>query len=188
MREDSYPRTDRDRGGEMAVSSAELERRMAEFKSVARRTGVKLTHQRLEIFREVASRTDHPAVDAIFRAVQARIPTVSLDTVYRTLWVLEELGVLSSLGPRHGAVRFDANLRRHHHYVCTRCGLTRDFESPAFDALESPSSVTSFGQVVATRVELRGVCRTCSRKTEERRAARGKKTASRGKRRDGLRT
>ncbi|HTP29447.1 MAG TPA: transcriptional repressor, partial [Anaeromyxobacteraceae bacterium] len=54
-------------------------------------------------------------------------------------WVLEDLGLLSTLGPRPGAVRFDANLRRHHHYVCTRCGLTRDFESSAFDALKSPS-------------------------------------------------
>ena len=166
----------------MAVPRAEIERRMAEFKSVARRSGVKLTHQRLEIFREVASRIDHPAVEAVFRAVQARIPTVSLDTVYRTLWLLEDLGLLSSLEPRHGGVRFDANVRRHHHYVCVRCGLTRDFESPAFDALPTPSNVTSFGKVVAARVELSGVCRTCSRNTEERPAARGKKTASRRKR------
>jgi Fur family peroxide stress response transcriptional regulator len=124
-------------------------------------------------------------VDAVFRAVQARIPTVSLDTVYRTLWVLEELGLLSTLGPRHGAVRFDANLRRHHHYVCTRCGLTRDFESSAFDALKTPSSVTSFGQVVATRVELRGVCRTCSGKMAERPARTRRKTAPRRTRRAG---
>jgi Fur family peroxide stress response transcriptional regulator len=158
---------------------------MAEFESVARRSGVKLTHQRLEIFREVASRIDHPAVEAIFRAVQARIPTVSLDTVYRTLWLLEDLGLLSSLEPRHGGVRFDANLQRHHHYVCVRCGLTRDFESPAFDALRAPSSVTSFGEVVATRVELRGVCRTCSRNSQQRPAATGKKTSSRRKQRHG---
>jgi Fur family peroxide stress response transcriptional regulator len=162
----------------MAVNRAEVERRIAQLKTIARSRGVKLTHQRLEIFREVASRTDHPAVDAVFRAVQARIPTVSLDTVYRTLWVLEELGLLSTLGPRQGAVRFDANLRRHHHYVCTRCGLTRDFESPAFDALETPSSVTSFGEVVATRVELRGVCRTCSKKAIEGPAGTRRKTTA----------
>jgi Fur family peroxide stress response transcriptional regulator len=162
----------------MVANRTEVERRMAQLKTLARSRGVKLTHQRLEIFREVASRTDHPAVDAVFRAVQARIPTVSLDTVYRTLWVLEELGLLSTLGPRHGAVRFDANLRRHHHYVCTRCGLTRDFESPAFDALETPSSVTSFGEVVATRVELRGVCRQCS-ESVERPARTRRKTAGR---------
>ncbi len=148
----------------MGVDRREVDRRLLRFKDVARRAGVKLTHQRLEIFREVASSVEHPAVEAVFRAVQARIPTVSLDTVYRTLWMLEDLGLVMTLGPRHGAVRFDANLRPHHHFVCIRCGLTRDFEDPSFDALRVPGTVKHYGAVVGTRVELRGVCRNCSRR------------------------
>ena len=148
----------------MHVERRELDRRLLRFKDAARKAGVKLTHQRLEIFREVASSLEHPAVEAVFHAVQARIPTMSLDTVYRTLWMLEELGLITTLGPRRGAVRFDANLQPHHHFVCVRCGLTRDFENPAFDALGVPSVVKQYGGVVGTRVELRGVCRNCSRR------------------------
>ena len=57
------------------------------------------------------------------------MPTVSLDTVYRTLWKLRDLGLVKTLGPNRDAVRFDANLEGHHHYVCVRCGLVRDFDS-----------------------------------------------------------
>jgi hypothetical protein len=64
----------------MGVDRLEVGRRLLRFKDAARKAGVKLTHQRLEIFREVASSIDHPAVEAVFRAVQSRIPTVSLDT------------------------------------------------------------------------------------------------------------
>jgi Fur family peroxide stress response transcriptional regulator len=146
----------------VGVDRRELERRLDEFRTAARKAGVKLTHQRLEIFREVASSIEHPAVDVVFRSVQARIPTVSLDTVYRTLWMLEDLGLVTTLGPRRGVVRFDANLGPHHHFVCVRCGLARDFESPAFDALRVPGTVKKYGEVVGTRVELKGVCRACS--------------------------
>ena len=147
----------------MGVDRRELDERLRRFKDAARKAGVKLTHQRLEIFREVASSIEHPAVEAVFRAVQERMPTVSLDTVYRTLWMLEELGLLTTLGPRRGAVRFDANLKKHHHFMCMRCGLTRDFENAAFDALPVPSAVKQYGDVVGARVELRGVCGKCSR-------------------------
>ena len=69
------------------------------------------------------------------------MPTVSLDTVYRTLWMLNDLGLITTLGPRRGSVRFDANLGTHHHYVCVRCGLTRDFESAELDELRIPRAV-----------------------------------------------
>jgi Fur family peroxide stress response transcriptional regulator len=124
---------------------------------------VKLTHQRLEIFREVAASLEHPDAEMVFRAVQARMPTVSLDTVYRTLWLLSDLGLVTPLGPRRESVRYDANLTPHHHYVCMRCGLTRDFESPALDAIRAPAAVRDLGSVVAVRVEIRGLCATCAR-------------------------
>jgi Fur family peroxide stress response transcriptional regulator len=148
----------------VGVDRREVERRLARFTDAARKARVKLTHQRLEIFREVASSIEHPPVEAVFRAVRARIPTVSLDTVYRTLWMLQDLGVVTTLGPRRGTVRFDANLRQHHHFVCVRCGLTRDFENAAFDALSARGGAKEYGDVLGTRVELRGICRKCSRK------------------------
>jgi len=137
-------------------------RRVDRFRSAARDAGVKLTHQRLEIFREVASSAEHPDAEAVLRSVRKRMPTVSIDTVYRTLWMLNDLGLVTTLGPRRENIRFDANLEHHHHYVCVRCGLARDFESAALDAVGVPDAVKAFGHVVETHVEVRGVCSRCA--------------------------
>ena len=144
------------------VDRATIDRRIDRLKSAVRSAGVKLTHQRLEIFREVASSLEHPDAETVFRAVRRRVPTLSIDTVYRTLWMLNDLGLVTTLGPRRESVRFDANLDHHHHYVCTRCGLARDFASADLDALGIPEAVKTLGRVVVTQVEVRGVCRRCA--------------------------
>lgn len=150
------------------------EARLAHLEAAARAAGIKLTHQRFEIFRELAGTEDHPDAETIFRAVQARVPTVSLDTVYRTLWKLHDLGLVTTLGPPRTAIRFDANLERHHHFVCVVCGLVRDFESPDLDGLRVPAAVTRLGTIVETHVEVRGRCARCAQRgTAKRRAAAG---------------
>lgn len=140
------------------------EHRLEHVKAVAREAGIKLTHQRLEIFRELVATEEHPDVETIFRAVQRRVPTVSLDTVYRTLWKLHDLGLVTTLGPRRDGVRFDANLDHHHHYVCVRCGLVRDFESAELNGLRVPDAVKQLGSVVDAHVEVRGLCAKCKKK------------------------
>ncbi len=148
----------------MALPPAEIQERMTRFKAAIRRAGMKLTHQRLEIFAEVARTGEHPHAETVYRGVKKRLPTVSLDTVYRTLWLLIDLGVVTTLGPPQARVRFDANMRAHHHFVCTHCGLARDFYSPTFDALEVPAAVQALGRVERTVVEFRGRCAGCVKK------------------------
>lgn len=143
-----------------------ITRRLEHLTATAKAGGVKLTPQRLEIFREIAASEEHPSAETIFRAVQERMPTVSLDTVYRTLWRLEELGLVATLGPPSDAVRFDANLAPHHHYVCVRCGLVRDFESAPLDELRLPSGLKELGTIVGARVEVRGLCAACQRESQ----------------------
>jgi len=149
------------------VNTDEITRRIAQFEATAKDRGIKLTPQRLEIFREVASSLEHPDAETVYRAVHARMPTVSLDTVYRTLWMLSDVGLVSTLGVRRESVRFDANPRRHHHYVCVRCGLTRDFESDELHVLRLPDSVKGLGSVLSTHIEVRGVCETCAAKNDK---------------------
>lgn len=144
------------------IEDSEVQLRLERFKDAAKQAGVKLTHQRLEVFRELASSLEHPDAETLLRGVQARLPTVSLDTVYRTLWMLNDLGLICTLGPRRDSVRFDANLAPHHHYVCVSCGLVRDFESADLNALPMPPRVEGFGSVVAFHVEVLGICDECA--------------------------
>lgn len=146
----------------MKISKREVEQRIERFKELCRTAGVKLTHQRMEIYREVAQSGDHPDAETVFHGVREKIPTVSLDTVYRTLWLLKDLNLINPMGPPRERTRFDANLSRHHHFVCVRCGLTRDFYSQELDDLQISKSVESFGHVETTQVEVRGVCLACA--------------------------
>jgi Fur family peroxide stress response transcriptional regulator len=147
------------------ISKREFEQRTARFERVCRDAGVRLTHQRLEIFREVAQTGDHPNAEMVYKRVRERMPTVSLDTVYRTLWLLNDHGLITTLGSSRERTRFDANLTRHHHFMCVRCGLTRDFYSEELDDIKLPPSAKAFGRIEATLVEVRGVCRRCVGKT-----------------------
>ena len=146
------------------ATKQDIEQRMARFNEACRKSGAKLTHQRMEIFREVAQSLDHPDVETVYQGVRKRMPTVSLDTVYRTLGWLKELGLITTLGPPRERTRFDANLSRHHHFVCTQCGLTQDFYNDQFDNLIVPESVQSIGHAEMTQVEVKGICLKCAAK------------------------
>ncbi len=146
----------------LSVSQTEIDLRMKRFTKACRKAGAKLTHQRMEIFREVSRTGDHPDAETVFQRVRERMPTVSQDTVYRTLWWLKALGLVKTLGLPRERTRFDANLSRHHHFVCLQCGLTRNLKSDMLDHLELPESLQSLGYAEMTQVEIKGMCRRCT--------------------------
>jgi len=145
----------------MANEPRDMQRRMEHCTQVLRDAGVRVTSQRLEVFREVVSSGAHPDAETVFSGVRKRLPTVSLDTVYRTLWLLTDLGLIATLGLPRERFRFDGNTKPHHHFVCTRCGLTGDFYSEELDRLRVPGTVAEFGVAERTQVEVRGRCRKC---------------------------
>lgn len=148
----------------MEVQEKEVEQRMQAFLRACQEAGARLTPQRTEIFREIAQSAEHPDAESIYKGVHRRLSAISLDTVYRTLWWLADLGLVATLGPTQDRTRFDANLARHHHFVCVRCGLTRDFCSDALDNLELPEAVAALGCMERTQVEVKGVCHACAAK------------------------
>ncbi|MBU1908533.1 MAG: transcriptional repressor, partial [Verrucomicrobia bacterium] len=78
--------------------------------------------------------------------------------------LFEERGVISRVGSTRERTRFDANTTRHHHFVCTRCGLVGDFYCAELDHFPPPAEVGAMGRVDSVYVELRGFCRTCQQK------------------------
>ena len=153
----------------MAKSRTQIDRRVQAFIETCRRQGLKVTHQRMEIFRELAVSRTHPDAEAVFRAVAGRVPSISRDTVYRTLSTLEAEGLIRKVEPVFESVRYDANLDPHHHFVCTTCGAIHDFYSEDLDRLTIPPSVKALGQIDSAQVQIRGVCSVCvDRKSQSR--------------------
>jgi Fur family peroxide stress response transcriptional regulator len=144
------------------VPKAELQRRMKQFAETCRLKGLKATHQRRELFQELAGSEEHPDAETVFQRVRRRVPAISRDTVYRTLSTLEDQGLIRRAEILVGPGRYDANTDRHHHFVCTVCGLVKDFYGEALDGLPIPDSVKSLGRIEFAQVQVRGVCSPCA--------------------------
>lgn len=148
----------------MPRDPAELKRMTERFEASIRRAGLKLTQQRIEVFREVARAGDHPDIEMIFKSVRVKMPTVSLDTIYRTLSLFTDLGLVTTVRPPGDRGRYDARTDLHHHFSCAQCGAIRDLEG-GFEGLRIPETVSALGRVETLRVELRGVCAACLKRS-----------------------
>ena len=157
----------------MKASQQDIDQRLAHFYEACRKSRESVTPQRQEIFLEVAQTEDHPDVEMIYKAVRRRIPTLSLDTVYRVLRWLEGLGLITTTGPPRQRTRFEANLNRHHHFECVQCGLIRDFYSEELYQLSLPESIPFIGHAETTLVEVKSVCHKCAEQEKTRLYRRG---------------
>ncbi len=137
------------------------------LKDRLRESGVKATHQRMEIFKEVLKSHDHPSAENIYKNIRKRLPTVSLDTVYRTLWLLVDMDILQALGNSRERTRFDANFDKHHHFTCKVCGEVYDFMNDHLNCLNIPSDLPEIGNVERITIEVRGICNNCIQNTTE---------------------
>lgn len=131
------------------------------FKQRCLNAGVKYTRQRLIIYSVLVQDENHSDAQAIYEIVRRRIKNISLDTVYRTLWLFKNLGWIKTLGPGREKTRFDPNLEPHHHFICTRCGKIADFTSEEMDTLDLRASVENLGSVENLQVNIQGICRDC---------------------------
>lgn len=138
-----------------------VSQRIERFKMLMIEKGYKLTQQRLEIYKALAAREDHPSAEEIHKRLRKRLPTLSLDTVYRTLWTFRDLGIIATLNPHQGVARFDANHSHHHHFVCERCGAVQDYDNHEFNAIPLPADLGNMGEAKSLHVEIRGLCRKC---------------------------
>lgn len=90
--------------------------------------GMRLTKQRLAIYRELESRVDHPAVQQLYLAVKPRMPQISLFTVYRTMNALEAAGMVLRVATWKSHARYDATVAAHAHFLCETCGRIDDVD------------------------------------------------------------
>lgn len=109
----------------------------------------------------------HPTVDELYAVVKARIPRISLGTVYRNLDFLTETGKVVKLSSAGTMRRFDGNITPHRHIFCKVCGRVADVSCEASPcALQENVRVPGF-MVTAVRVEYDGICEECLSRSEK---------------------
>lgn len=153
-----------------------VEQRVAGFIEACRERGIKLTPQRVEIFRELASTDEHPDAEAIYRTLNPRMPSISPDTVYRALALFEEFGMAVRVEAQGPSAHFDADISEHQHFVCRRCGAIRDLFLDKIKTLIPRQMLKTLGRVDTAALVLRGLCPDCV--AEEERGYNGGKRQS----------
>jgi Fe2+ or Zn2+ uptake regulation protein len=125
-----------------------------------RSRGMRVTPQRVMLHRALRELDRHVTADELLESVADRLPNVSLPTIYATLELLEELGMVRRV-QRAGTTLFDPRVDSHHHLICTVCGSIEDLDS-ALDtaALERAAAKHGFEQ---ERIEavVHGRCAAC---------------------------
>ncbi|NTU97655.1 MAG: transcriptional repressor [Chlorobiaceae bacterium] len=135
---------------------------VAGFIERCRKNGLKITPQRLAIFRELLKMQIHPSADMVHKSIAEEYPTISFDTVNRTLLTFAEIGVIETVESHSGVRRFETDTAPHHHLHCVVCGQIIDFCDPELDEIRVPDQVREGFTVLGTRVVIRGICRKCA--------------------------
>jgi Fur family peroxide stress response transcriptional regulator len=151
-------------GEERPTGMEDMEARMEAFRTRCHEEGLKITPQRMTVYRALLASTEHPSADAVFREVRRLFPSISLDTVNRTLLTLNEIGVAFIVEGSGDAKRFDANLQTHQHFKCVKCRRIIDFRHEPFDEIDVPRSLRDRFTVLRTTVYLEGFCDRCQKK------------------------
>jgi Fur family peroxide stress response transcriptional regulator len=143
-------------------SSPDIDSRLDRFTAACRERGTPVTHQRLAVFRALLQSDEHPDADALHRSLHDSYPTLSLGTVYKTLEMLQSLGLarpVSSPGPSR---RFDGNHHPHHHLWCTSCQRLTDVELDELAEVALPADLGF--QVTDLTIQFNGICADCRTK------------------------
>ena len=137
-----------------------------------RKKGLKITPQRLAIFRILKDNKSHPSAEEIYQRVRKDYRTLSLATVYQTLETLEQIGGIRILRFDRRKTRYDPDLSPHHHLICTRCQKITDLHDDYSETVRLPPSLTNRFQINGFNVVFYGICGECrkKRKSQKRKA------------------
>ncbi|MRU16781.1 transcriptional repressor [Roseovarius sp. A21] len=120
--------------------------------------GLRMTGQRRTIASVLEESDDHPDVEELYARASARDPKISIATVYRTVKLFEEAGILEKLEFGDGRARYEDAERDHHdHLIDMNSGEVIEFVDPEIEALQEKIAQKLGYKLIGHRLELYGV-------------------------------
>ena len=123
--------------------------------------GHRVTSQRLVLHRVLAELGRHASAEEIARTSAERLPGLSLPTVYATLDLFEELGLVRRVDAGGPAALFDPRIEPHAHFSCRRCGSVADLDVAVDATVAEDAARASGAEPAQVDVVVRGVCAAC---------------------------
>jgi len=122
---------------------------------------LKMTPQRIVIYRELLMSKDHPNAESLYRRIKKIIPDISLDTVNRTLLTFSKIGLVKNVEGYGEPRRYDPELKNHHHFRCLNCNSIIDFEHKPYDNMIIPADIKNRFLITNKKILLEGYCNKC---------------------------
>ena len=120
--------------------------------------GLRMTEQRRVIARVLSDAADHPDAEELYRRASALDPHISIATVYRTVRLFEEAGILDRHDFGDGRARYEATPEAHHdHLIDVETGKVIEFVDPELEDLQRQIAERLGYRLVDHRLELFGV-------------------------------
>jgi len=111
------------------LSEEEIERLIEQMIKICKEHDIKVTTQRILIFKELAKKTkEHPSVEEIYDALKGKVYGLSLSTIYRALNTFEKLGLVRRIPTPDGKAHFEIANEPHGHFICQNCGKIVDID------------------------------------------------------------
>lgn len=138
-----------------------LDAKLLAFEHRCHDNGLKVTPQRVAVYKALVSTDTHPTAEEVHRMVREEIHNISLDTVNRTLLTLAEIGAAFQVEGTGQPRRFDGGLEDHQHFRCIKCSKVVDFHYEPFDNIEIPKHLQGQFEIMRKTVYLEGICESC---------------------------
>ncbi|GIM30692.1 FUR family transcriptional regulator [Clostridium polyendosporum] len=137
---------------------------MDNITSIFREKKLKLTPQRIAVYKYLKSTKEHPSAEMIYKALQPEYPTMSLATVYKALKTLVEVGLVQEINVGEGNFRYDGNATSHPHIQCISCSKVDDLENLDLTNLNKDAESYSKYTILSNKVYFYGICEDCQQK------------------------
>lgn len=118
--------------------------------------GLKMTGQRRTILKVLDEAIDHPSVDSVYERAKTIDSSISMATVYRTLNLLDELGMVTRHEFKENFARYEVNMTHHHHLIDMESGQVIEFENEEIEAMKQKICAQLGYELVECRLELYG--------------------------------
>ena len=130
---------------------------------------IAVTPQRLAVMAALQSRRDHPTADHLYQEVRRSLPAISFNTVYKTLEILCQQGMVIKVNPLHAVARYDGETGRHAHLICRQCHRIIDLDWEGLEVPALPAEALQGFQIEHASLTFWGLCPGCQQleSTEE---------------------
>ena len=129
---------------------------------ILQQAGIVTTRQRIRLLELMFSRSDHPDADTLLTFARKQMPAISADTVYRTLSLFADAGIIFRMAMPTRRARFDKCTKPHDHFMCTQCEQIVDIPRRNRSLGSIPEEVKTCGEVRDIQVVYLGICHQCA--------------------------